>query len=241
MKPFSDSSFFWLIIFQIIHYSHFVHSHSGLVSKECILATSSLVVLPTGCKLLPIATKQRRNILWFLSRMVDDIELQSKPVFSCWSRYHKILTVKSPVSFSSFVILGGRHIWGQGLLLNFCNQTLLCVPFPMCPFSNVSFFQHIKSKLKCISCSNKIPLTWSVYDKDHMSELWIRNRREKDLCSCSNPLGASEFFSGLYLELHNRKDLFHFYNIPTAQPKYSWENLVRLIHSPHTAVSYFHS
>ena len=24
----------------------------------------------------------------------------------------------------------------------------------------------------------------SVYDKDHMSELWIENRSERDLCSC---------------------------------------------------------
>ena len=37
MKPFTDYSFFCLIIFQVIRYSHSVHSHSGIVPKECTL------------------------------------------------------------------------------------------------------------------------------------------------------------------------------------------------------------
>ena len=36
-KPFSEYSFFCLIIFQVIRYSHSVHSHSGIVPKEYTL------------------------------------------------------------------------------------------------------------------------------------------------------------------------------------------------------------
>ena len=39
---------------------------------------------------------------------------------------------------------------------------------------------HWKSSMFQIGLS----VTRGVYDKDHMSELWIKNRNERDLCSC---------------------------------------------------------
>ena len=45
-------------------------------------------------------------------------------------------------------------------------------------------------------------MTWRVYDKDHMSELRIKNKSERDLRSQLSTLkavpavGASEFFLG---------------------------------------------
>ena len=58
-------------------------------------------------------------------------------------------------------------------------------------------FPHLRTDWK-VGLVTKTEWREAVYDKDHTSELRIKNRSERDLCSCEVTWAVTSSFSGLY-------------------------------------------